>query len=186
MEFQHTEFKNLIICNPALFKDERGYFFESFNASLFKEKTGLYPDFIQDNQSMSVYGVIRGLHLQRGTHAQTKLVRCIQGKVLDVVVDLRKNQPTFGKHFAIELSAENQLQLYIPKGFAHGFSVLSKEAIFIYKCDRYYHKESELSVAYNDPHFAIDWKVPVEKQLLSEKDKNNLYFEEAVKYLDTQ
>lgn len=185
MEYQHTEFKDVIICKPKLFEDDRGYFYESFNAALFKKETGLCPDFVQDNQSMSVYGVIRGLHLQGGKHAQTKLVRCMQGSILDVIVDLRKDQPTFGKHFAIELSAENQLQLYIPKGFAHGFSVLSNNAIFIYKCDRYYHKESELGVAYNDFHFAIDWKIPEGKQLLSEKDKNNLYFEEAVKQLYT-
>lgn len=185
MEFQPTEFKDLIICKPNLFEDERGYFFESFNAALFASKTGLQPNFVQDNQSMSFYGVIRGLHLQGGKYAQAKLVRCMEGSILDVVVDLRKDQPTFGKHFSIELSAENRLQLYIPTGFAHGFSVLSERAIFSYKCDNYYHKESELGVAYDDPAFGIDWKISKGEQTLSAKDKNNLDFEEAVNQLYT-
>ncbi len=183
MEFQPTEFKDLIICKPKVFEDERGYFYESFNAALFASKTGLQPNFVQDNQSMSFYGVIRGLHLQGGKYAQAKLVRCIEGSILDVVVDLRKKQPTFGNHYCIELSAENRLQLYIPKGFAHGFSVMSERAVFSYKCDNYYDKDSELGVAFDDPAFNINWKIPKGEQTLSQKDKNNLHFEEAVDQL---
>jgi len=161
---------------PSIFKDERGYFYESFNKNLFKDKTGLSPDFVQDNQSQSTYGVLRGLHFQIGEMAQSKLVRVIEGKVLDVVVDLRKEEPTFGQSFSIELSADNKKQLYIPKGFAHGFLVLSEKATFFYKCDNYYHKESERGLKFNDPILNIDWQLDEKELILSEKDQHNLDF----------
>ncbi len=183
MEYIKTHFKDLIVCKPRLFEDKRGYFFETFNEAHFAENTGLHLHFVQDNQSMSKKGVIRGLHMQGGIFAQAKLVRCIQGSILDVVVDMREDEPTFGKHFAVELSAENHKQLFIPHGFAHGFSVLSKEAVFVYKCDNFYDKNSEVGVAYNDPALEIDWQVPQEEQILSDKDKNNPAFAEAVQKL---
>lgn len=180
MDYIETPFKDLFICKPTIYGDSRGYFYESFNASHFKEKTNINVQFVQDNQSLSAYGVIRGFHMQVGDHAQAKLVRCIKGRILDVVVDLRKEEPTFGQHYAIELSSENHLQLYIPRGFAHGFSVLSEEALFIYKCDNYYHKESEVGIDYNDATLAIDWKIPKEKQIISEKDCNNPSYKDVV------
>lgn len=183
MNYKKTDFKDLIICQPTLFKDSRGYFYESFHAKHFKDNTGIDIDFVQENQSLSKYGVVRGLHLQVGDFAQAKLVRCIFGKILDVVVDMRQEEPTFGNYFSIELSEENHTQLFIPRGFAHGFSVLSTEAVFSYKCDNYYHKESEIAVAYNDTHFNIDWKIPQKDQILSEKDKNGLAFAKAIKQL---
>lgn len=173
MEFQKTEFKNLIVCTPTLFEDDRGYFYESFNAKAFEKSVGFCPDFVQDNQSRSSYGVLRGLHFQMGEHAQSKLVRVIEGEVLDVVVDLRKEEPTYGKSFSIRLSEQNRKQLFVPKGMAHGFITVSENATFAYKCDAYYHKESERGLAYNDPGLNIDWLLPKEHFLLSEKDREN-------------
>ena len=171
MKIKETPLKDCYIIEPTIFEDERGYFYEKFNEKKFEELTGLNGHFVQDNISKSSYGVFRGLHLQKGEHAQAKLVSCLEGKVFDVAVDLRKDSPTFGKWFGIELTPENKLQLYVPRGFGHGFSVLSETAIFAYKCDNFYHKESEGSVIWNDPDLNIDWKLPVEDVILSEKDK---------------
>ena len=162
-----------MVIEPDVFGDSRGYFMESFSLRKFRELTGLDIDFVQDNESKSSYGVVRGLHFQRPPHAQSKLVRVVQGRVLDVAVDLREDSPTYGKHYAIELSGDNHLQMFIPKGFAHGFAVLSDEAVFQYKCDEYYAPESEGAVAWDDPDLAIDWKLPKEDIRLSEKDKSN-------------
>ena len=153
-----------------MFEDDRGYFFESYNEKEFREN-GIPNHFVQDNQSKSCYGVIRGLHCQLGDKAQAKLVRVLKGKVLDVAVDIRKDSPTFGKHVAVELSAENQRQLFIPRDFLHGFSVLSEEAIFAYKCDNLYCKEAEFGIRYDDEEIGIDWKVPADKVITSEKDR---------------
>ncbi|WP_188441230.1 dTDP-4-dehydrorhamnose 3,5-epimerase [Planktosalinus lacus] len=183
MKYIKTPFENLLVCQPTLMGDSRGYFYETFNEAHFKKHTGLDIHFVQDNQSLSKYGVLRGLHMQGGAFAQAKLVRCFKGQVLDVVVDMRKDQPTFGKSYSILLSEENHTQLFIPRGFAHGFSVLSDEAVFVYKCDNFYHRESEIGVAYNDPQFKIDWKIPEAERILSEKDQNNPAFAEAVKQL---
>jgi dTDP-4-dehydrorhamnose 3,5-epimerase len=176
MQVKTTPFKDLIICNPSVYTDERGYFYESYNAHLFQEKTGLSPQFVQDNQSQSTYGVLRGLHLQVGEMAQAKLVRVIEGEILDVVVDLRKEEPTFGQSFSIILSAENKTQLFIPRGFAHGFLVLSPTTTFFYKCDNYYHKESERGLKFDDPELGIDWKLDAKDLILSEKDQQNMDF----------
>lgn len=173
MEFKKTAFKDLIICNPKTFTDDRGYFYESFSLRDFETFTGLTPSFVQDNQSRSSFGVLRGLHFQVGTNAQAKLVRVLEGEVLDVVVDLRKDESTYGKSFAIQLSAQNKTQLFIPKGMAHGFITLSSNATFAYKCDAYYHKESELGLAYNDPSLNIDWLLPSDNFVLSDKDLLN-------------
>lgn len=170
MNFIKTDIEGVIIVEPRIFKDERGYFFESYNQAEFI-KNGIKNKFVQDNQSKSSYGVIRGLHCQLGKHAQAKLVRVLQGKVLDVAVDIRPGSPTFGKHVAVELSADNQRQLFIPRGFLHGFSVLSDTAIFAYKCDNLYCKESEFGIRYDDPEIGIDWKVPADKVITSEKDR---------------
>lgn len=172
MNFIKTAIDGVIIVEPRVFPDTRGYFFESWNKAAF-ENAGLFYDFIQDNQSKSSYGTIRGLHFQKGEHAQAKLVRAIVGTVLDVAVDLRPNSRTFGKHVAVELSGENNRQLLIPRGFAHGFSVLSKEAVFAYKCDNRYCKESEGGLLYCDSELNIDWRIPPEKALLSDKDRVN-------------
>lgn len=169
MPFLKTEIPGLLIFEPAIFEDSRGYFFESFNNRHFQEQ-GIDVNFIQDNQSLSHYGVIRGLHYQLLPKAQAKLIRVLSGKILDVVVDLRKGSEWYGKPFALELSAENKKQLFIPKGFAHGFSVLSRQAEVIYKCDEYYDKESEAGFAYNDPQLNIDWLIPAGKEIVSEKD----------------
>lgn len=155
---------------PRIFKDERGYFYESFSQREFEEKV-CHTVFVQDNQSKSSYGVLRGLHFQKPPYCQSKLVRCIKGAVLDVAVDIRKGSPTFGKYVAVELTEENHRQFFVPRGFAHGFAVLTEEAVFQYKCDNFYCKESEGSVAWNDPQLAIDWRIPADKVLLSEKDK---------------
>ncbi len=178
MEIIKTDIKDLFVIKPKVFKDNRGYFFESFNLKEI-QKYGLSYDFVQDNQSYSQYGVIRGLHYQLKPYAQAKLVRVIKGKVLDVVVDLRKNSSTFGKSFAIELSDENFLQLLVPRGFAHGFSVLSKDVIFFYKCDNYYNKEAERGIIYNDKKLNIDWQIPEGKRIISEKDSHLPNFENA-------
>jgi dTDP-4-dehydrorhamnose 3,5-epimerase len=171
MKLKETGISGLIVIEPDVFGDSRGYFMESFSLRKFRELTGLDIDFVQDNESKSSYGVVRGLHFQRPPHAQSKLVRVVQGRVLDVAVDLREGSPTYGKHYAIELSGENHLQMFIPKGFAHGFAVLSDEAVFQYKCDEYYAPESEGAVAWDDPDLAIDWRLPKEDIRLSEKDK---------------
>ena len=170
MNFIKTEIEGVVIVEPKVFEDLRGYFFESYNEAEFV-KNGIDCRFVQDNQSKSSYGVVRGLHCQLGEHGQAKLVRVLQGRVLDVAVDVRPNSKTFGKHIAIELSDENKRQLFIPRGFLHGFSVLSETAIFAYKVDNIYCKESEFGVAYNDPEIGVDWKVPENKIMTSEKDR---------------
>ena len=179
MKIKETPLKDCYIIEPTIFEDERGYFFEKFNEKRFEEFTGQNGHFVQDNISKSSYGVLRGLHLQKGEHAQAKLVSCLEGKVLDVAVDLRKDSPTFGKWFSLELTAENKLQLYVPRGFGHGFSVLSDTAIFSYKCDNFYNKESEVSVFWNDEDLGIDWQLPAEDVILSEKDKFSPTFEDG-------
>jgi len=169
MKFIDTGITNLILLEPRVFGDSRGHFFESYNEREFAEN-GVRIKFVQDNQSLSAYGVIRGLHFQREPHAQTKLVRVLSGEILDVAVDLRKNSPTYGRHYSVELSAQNKLQLLIPKGVAHGYSVLSETAEVMYKCDAFYHKESESGIIYNDSTLNIDWKIPMNKTIVSEKD----------------
>jgi dTDP-4-dehydrorhamnose 3,5-epimerase len=171
MTVTKTFIEDCFIIKPAVFEDERGYFMESFNSRLFKEKTGIETTFVQDNQSHSFYGVIRGLHAQAGANAQAKLVSALQGEVLDVVVDARKGSPTYGEKFEILLSAANKLQLFVPKGCLHGFAVLSETATFFYKCDQFYNKESEFGVSYKDAALNIDWKIPHDKQIISEKDQ---------------
>lgn len=173
MKIVETEIQGLFIIEPDVYGDSRGYFFESFNKRRFEEQTGINMDFVQDNESRSTYGVVRGLHFQRPPHAQAKLVRVVSGRVLDVAVDLREGSPTYGRHMAVELSGENHRQVFIPKGFAHGFSVLSEEAVFQYKCDDYYAPETEGAVAWDDPDIAIDWRIPADKMILSEKDKKH-------------
>lgn len=173
MKIIETEIQGLFIIEPDVYGDSRGYFFESFNKRRFEEQTGISVDFVQDNESRSTYGVVRGLHFQRPPHAQAKLVRVVSGRVLDVAVDLREGSPTYGKHVAVELSGENHRQVFIPKGFAHGFSVLSEEAVFQYKCDDYYAPETEGAVAWDDPDIAIDWRIPADDMILSEKDKKH-------------
>lgn len=170
MEIEQTGLKDCIIIKPRVFDDPRGYFFESFNKQTFEEKTGLSGDFVQDNQSFSSYGVIRGLHAQTGAFAQAKLVRVTKGEVLDVAVDVRPGSQTYGKHVAVKLSAENKLQLYIPRGFVHGFSVLSETAEFLYKCDNFFNKASETGVIYNDADLNIDWLIPADQASVSDKD----------------
>lgn len=170
MKLIKTHIEGVTVIEPKVFSDSRGCFFESFSERDFAEAVGPVR-FVQDNESRSVYGVIRGLHFQKPPHAQAKLVRVVKGKVLDVVVDLRKDSPTFGQHVAMELSDENRRQMFIPRGFAHGFSVLSEEAVFQYKCDSYYAPESEGSLAWNDPDLNIDWNVPAGSEILSDKDR---------------
>lgn len=170
MEVIKTEIEGVVIIEPRIFKDDRGYFYESFSQREFEEKV-CKTTFVQDNQSKSSYGVLRGLHFQKPPYCQSKLVRCIKGAVLDVAVDIRKGSPTFGKYVAVELTEDNHRQFFVPRGFAHGFAVLTPEAVFQYKCDNFYNKESEGSVAWNDPQLAIDWRIPADKVLLSEKDK---------------
>ena len=172
MDIITTEIEGVLIIKPRIFQDSRGYFFESFNQREFEDKVGPVT-FVQDNESKSCYGVVRGLHFQKGGHAQSKLVRVVKGKVLDVAVDLRPGSKTFGKHVAVELSEDNHRQFFIPRGFAHGFSVLSDEVIFQYKCDNFYCPESEGAIAWDDPDLGIDWKVPKDKIILSEKDRKH-------------
>ena len=169
MPFTVTSLPGVIIFEPTVFPDGRGFFFESYNRHLF-QSNNIGNDFVQDNQSFSVYGVIRGLHYQRKPYHQAKLVRVLQGKILDVVVDLRAGSPGFGKSISIELSAENRKQMFIPKGFAHGFSVLSETATISYKCDQFYNKQSESGIKYNDEILKIDWQIPPGSELISEKD----------------
>lgn len=178
MKFIKTDFEGLFIIEPKVFEDERGYFYESYNRIKLKEQ-GIDIEFVQDNQSKSGYGVTRGLHYQLNPKAQTKFVRVLQGSIYDVVVDIRKNSSTFGKWFGIELSAENKKQLFIPKGFAHGFSVLSEEAVVFYKCDEFYSPELERGIMYNDPFLNIDWKIPASKVILSAKDTKHPLFNSA-------
>lgn len=172
MRVIETKLKDCYIIEPTIFNDERGYFFESYSQKKFEELTGLSPQFIQDNQSKSTYGVVRGLHQQLAEHAQAKLVRVLQGKVLDVAVDVRPGSVTYGEHVAVELSAENHLQLFVPRGFLHGFAVLSDEATFFYKCDNLYNKESEDGIYPLDKTINVDWQIPSEKIILSDKDVN--------------
>ena len=179
MNIVETEIKGVFIIEPKVFGDNRGYFFESFSHREFESVIGPVT-FVQDNQSKSSYGVVRGLHFQKPPHAQAKLVRVVKGKVLDVAVDLRKDSPTFGKYMAVELSDENHRQVFIPKGFAHGFSVLSEEAVFQYKCDEYYAPESEAAIAWDDQDLNIDWKVPAEDVVLSAKDRNHPTLKEFI------
>ena len=169
MDIVQTEIPGVVIVEPRVFSDARGYFFESFSQREFDEKVRPIR-FVQDNESKSAYGVVRGLHFQKGEFAQSKLVRVVKGAVLDVVVDIRKGSPTFGKHVAVELSEDNHRQLFVPRGFAHGFSVLSEEVIFQYKCDNYYAPQSEGAIAWDDPDLGIDWRIPAGKVLLSAKD----------------
>ena len=169
MPFIKTDVPDLLVFEPAVFEDQRGYFFESYNEKLFLE-TGVNSRFVQDNQAKSRYGVVRGLHYQLAPHAQTKLVRVLSGSILDVVVDIRKGSPTYGKVFTIELTADNRKQLLVPKGMAHGYSVLSETAEVFYKCDEFYNKASEGGVLFNDPVLAIDWGIPVDKAIVAEKD----------------
>ncbi len=180
MEVIKTAIEDVLIIEPRVFGDARGYFFESFNAKEFAEKTGIQVVFVQDNESLSHYGVLRGLHYQQPPFAQSKLVRVVKGSVLDVAVDIRKGSPTYGQHVAVELSAENHRQFYMPKGIAHGFSVLSDEVIFQYKCDDFYAPQSEGAIAWDDPDLAIDWQLPVDKIILSEKDRHHPYLRDIV------
>jgi len=170
MNFINTSLEGVVIVEPRLFKDDRGFFFESYNEREFIAN-GITNRFVQDNQSKSSYGVVRGLHCQLGEHAQAKLVRVLEGTVLDVAVDFRKDSPTFLKHVAVELSAQNNRQLFIPRGFLHGFSVLSETAVFAYKCDNLYCKESEFGIRFDDPTIGVDWQVPADKILVSDKDR---------------
>ncbi len=166
-----TDMPGLLVFEPKVFEDSRGYFFESYNEKNFTAQ-GLTTRFVQDNESSSLYGVIRGLHYQLYPHAQVKLIRVFEGRILDVVVDIRKGSPAFGKSFSLELTGENKKQLYIPPGFAHGFSVLSEKAVVFYKCDQFYNKESEAGIRYDDPQLNIDWRIPLDKAIISEKDEN--------------
>lgn len=170
MEIKETKLKGCYILEPKKFEDSRGYFFESFNEKTFNSLTGNSTKFVQDNQSFSTKGVIRGLHAQLGEFAQAKLVRVLEGRVIDIAVDVRKDSPTFGEHVAVELSKENNLQLFVPRGFLHGFVVLSDTATFFYKCDNFYHKESECGIIYNDPTLNIDWQIEDNDHVVSEKD----------------
>ena len=169
MEVIKTEIDGVVIVETRIFKDARGFFFESFSQREFDEKVG-HVEFVQDNESMSSYGVMRGLHFQRPPFTQTKLVRCVKGKVLDVAVDIRKGSPTYGKHVAVELTEDNHRQFFIPKGFAHGFVVLSETAVFQYKCDEFYHPEADGGISILDSSLGIDWRIPTEYAILSEKD----------------
>lgn len=184
MEVIKTEIEGVVIIEPKIFGDERGYFFESFNAAEFARKVGVNTVFVQDNESKSKYGVLRGLHFQKGEFAQSKLVRVVEGRVIDVAVDIRRGSPTFGKHVAVELSKENKRQLFIPRGFAHGFAVLSEEAVFQYKCDNLYAPDHEGAIAWNDPKIGIDWQIRPEDAVLSEKDKKHPTLDEAEELFD--
>tara|TARA_R100000353_G_scaffold18871_1_gene17399 strand:- start:66213 stop:66758 length:546 start_codon:yes stop_codon:yes gene_type:complete len=180
LEIQKTPLKDCFIIKPNVFKDERGLFYETYNEKAFKKNTGLDVDFVQDNQSASTKGVLRGLHFQRGEMAQAKLVRVVKGKVLDIVVDIRKESKTFGQSFSIVLDDVNHLQLFVPRGFAHGFITLSENSVFAYKCDNFYNKASEGGIIYNDATLALDWHLPEEEFIISEKDRELPTFEEAI------
>lgn len=170
IEVKKTNIEGVFIIEPKVFGDARGYFLESFNAKEFAEKTGLDIIFVQDNESMSSYGVMRGLHFQNPPYTQSKLVRCVKGAVLDVAVDIRKGSPTYGQHVAVELTEDNHRQFFVPRGFAHGFAVLSETAVFQYKCDEFYHPEVDGGISILDDSLGIDWRIPTEKANLSEKD----------------
>lgn len=178
MQIQSTPIADCYVLIPKVFQDDRGYFFERFNQRIFKNLIGKSIDFVQDNESLSAYGVIRGLHAQKGKSAQAKLVSVSKGKILDVVVDNRPNSKTYQEVFSIELSEENKKQLFVPKGLLHGFAVLSEEAKFLYKCDEFYDHEAEIGVRYDDPQLNIDWKIPIEKRIISEKDQHLPFFHE--------
>ena len=180
MKVTETFLKGCFILEPKVFGDKRGNFFEIFNQKEFEKETGLKINFVQDNQSFSQKGVLRGLHMQKGIHAQTKLVRVVKGKVLDVVVDLRKNSSTFGKHFSIELSGENNKQLFVPRGFLHGFVTLENNTIFSYKCDNYYNKDAEDGVIFNDKDLGIDWNLKEKEIVVSEKDEKLMSFKDFI------
>lgn len=173
MEVIKTAIDGLVIIEPRVFKDARGYFFESFSQREFEEKVRPI-NFVQDNESMSSYGVMRGLHFQRLPYTQSKLVRCVKGKVLDVAVDIRKGSPTYGQHVAVELSEDNHRQFFVPRGFAHGFAVLSETAVFQYKCDNFYAPEADGGISIKDDSLGIDWQIPVDQAVLSEKDIKHL------------
>lgn len=179
MKIFQTSLDGVFVIEPTIYGDERGYFFESFNAEQFARETGLEAHFVQDNEAKSRRGVVRGLHYQLPPYAQAKLVRVVSGVVWDVAVDIRRNSPTFGQYTAIELSGENKRQLYIPEGFAHGYAVLSDEAVFQYKCTEYYHPESEGGIMWNDPQLAIPWPLSIEEMILSDKDRRYPAFVDA-------
>lgn len=170
MNIRHTDIPDVVVIEPRVFEDTRGYFFESYNKKTFDELIGGDISFVQDNESKSSYGVLRGLHFQKGEHAQAKLIRVVRGEVLDVAVDIRKDSPTFGKHISQILSEDNKLQLFIPHGFAHGYVALSDEVVFQYKCDNYYYPASEGGISFDDKDLAIDWIIPKEDMILSDKD----------------
>lgn len=171
MPFIQTGFTGLLVFEPKVFEDNRGYFFESYNQKVFSEE-GVQINFVQDNQARSSFGVVRGLHFQKDPYAQTKLIRVLSGKIIDVAVDIRKGSPTYGQAYTILLSAENKKQLLVPKGFAHGYSVISETAEVFYKCDEFYHKETEGGISWNDPALKIDWQIPADKITVSEKDQH--------------
>ena len=180
MKVTKTAIEGPLIIEPRVFGDDRGYFFESYNSRAFEVATGINPLFVQDNQSFSTYGVLRGMHFQKPPYAQAKLVSVVQGRVFDVAVDIRKGSPSYGKYAAIELSAENHLRFYIPRGFAHGFVVLSDTALFQYKCDNYYTPQAEGALSWNDPELAIEWPLPLQDVILSDKDKGSISFKDFV------
>lgn len=177
-----TDIEGVFVIEPQVFGDERGYFFESFNAERFRAQTGVEVTFVQDNESRSKRGVLRGLHFQRAPYEQAKLVRVVQGRVLDVAVDIRPESPTFGKYAMTELSGENHRQMFIPKGFAHGYVVLEDDTVFQYKCDEYYHPEYEGGVAWNDPQIGIEWGIPESEIILSDKDRKHLILKELCEF----
>jgi dTDP-4-dehydrorhamnose 3,5-epimerase len=174
MKIEHTQFRDLLVIAPDVFRDERGYFFEPFNEARFRVETGINVTFVQDNESMSKKNVLRGMHFQVPPKSQAKLIRVTTGSVLDVVVDLRRNEPTYGQHYSMILSAENKLQLYVPEGFAHGFMVLEDNTIFSYKCSNYYSREHDRSLLWNDPDFGIEWNA--NNPIISEKDQHAMRF----------
>lgn len=178
MDIIKTAIDGVLIIEPKVFGDSRGYFFESFNAREFAEKTGMNISFVQDNESMSSYGVMRGLHFQRPPYTQSKLVRCVRGSVLDVAVDIRKGSPTYGQHVAVELSEENKREFFVPRGFAHGFAVLTETAVFQYKCDNFYAPQADGGISILDSSLGIDWRIPTDKALLSEKDTKHVCLED--------
>jgi dTDP-4-dehydrorhamnose 3,5-epimerase len=181
MAFIETGIEGLLIFEPKVWGDDRGFFYESYNYDTFRQ-AGINSVFVQDNLSHSSYGVLRGLHYQLGAYAQAKLVRCVQGKVLDIAVDIREGSPTYGHSLSVLLTGDNKKQLYIPRGFAHGFVVLSETADFSYKCDNFYSKAHEGGIAFNDPSLEIDWKIDISQAILSEKDKNNPVFGKHIKF----
>ena len=179
MEVIKTAIEGVVIIEPRIFKDARGYFFESFSQKEFNEKV-MPINFVQDNESMSSYGVMRGLHYQKMPYTQSKLVRCVKGAVLDVAVDIRKGSPTFGQHVAVELTEENHRQFFVPRGFAHGFAVLSETAIFQYKCDNFYAPQADAGIQLRDEELGIDWRIPTAEAILSEKDLNHPFLRDSV------